>query len=39
LVELVGADYYRRFRTYLKLVRKTWNGTKMTLDITVSYKV
>ena len=39
LVAIVGADYYRRFRTYLKLVRKTWNGTKMTLDVVVSYKV
>ena len=39
LVALVGDDYYRRFRTYLKLVRKTWNGTKMTLDAVVSYKV
>jgi hypothetical protein len=38
-VALVGEDYYRRFRTYLKLVRKTWNGTKMTLDAVVSYKV
>ena len=39
LVAIVGEDYYRRFRTYLKLVRKTWNGTKMTVDAVVSYKV
>ncbi len=39
LVALVGEDFYRKFRTYLKLVRKTWSGTKMTLDIVVSYKV
>lgn len=39
LQALVGEDYYRQFRTYLKLVRKTWNSTKMTVDIVVSYNV
>lgn len=39
LKELVGADYYRRFRTYLKLVGKIFSGRQMTIDIVVSKKI
>jgi cyclopropane-fatty-acyl-phospholipid synthase len=36
LVELVGADHYRAFRTYLKLARRVQRN--MTLDVVVSRK-
>jgi cyclopropane-fatty-acyl-phospholipid synthase len=39
LQALVGEAYYRQFRAYLKLVRRTFSGTKMTLDAIVSYKI
>lgn len=39
LQEIVGAEYYRQFRAYLKLVRRTFSGTKMTLDIVVAHKI
>ena len=33
LENLVGADYYRRFRTYLMLVSRMISGDLMTLDV------
>lgn len=39
LRQLVGDDYYRQFRTYLKLVGKIFSGRQMTLDIVVSRKI
>lgn len=39
LQELVGEEYYRQFRAYLKLVRRTFSGTKMTLDMVVAHKI
>ncbi len=39
LQELVGEDYYRRFRTYLKLVGKLFRGRKMSIDIVASQKM
>jgi cyclopropane-fatty-acyl-phospholipid synthase len=39
LQALVGEEYYRQFRAYLKLVRRTFSGTKMTLDAILSYKI
>jgi len=38
LVQLVGADHYRRFRTYLKVVRGVLGGETMTLDVVGSRK-
>jgi cyclopropane-fatty-acyl-phospholipid synthase len=38
LIELAGAEYYRRFRTYLKVVRGVLGGDTMTLDIVGSRK-
>ena len=37
--ELVGAEYYRQFRTYLKLVGKLTRGHQMSLDVVVSSKL
>jgi hypothetical protein len=34
----VGADHYRRFRTYLKVVRGVLGGETMTLDVVGSRK-
>jgi cyclopropane-fatty-acyl-phospholipid synthase len=39
LQQLVGKDYYRRFRTYLKLVGRIFSGDQMTIDIVVSRKL
>jgi len=39
LRELVGVDYYRRFRTYLKIVRKMTSLGTMTMDVVASFKV
>lgn len=39
LQALVGEEYYRQFRAYLKIVRRTFSGTKMTLDAIVSHKI
>ncbi|HEX6290001.1 MAG TPA: class I SAM-dependent methyltransferase [Herpetosiphonaceae bacterium] len=39
LQALVGEEYYRQFRAYLKIVRRTFSGTKMTLDVIVSHKI
>lgn len=39
LIELTGQEYYRRFRTYLKLVGKIFSGRQMTIDIVVSKKI
>ena len=38
LEELVGADYYQRFRTYLRIVRKMHGSARppMTLEVVVS---
>ena len=36
---LVGEDYYRRFRTYLKIVRKMTGLGTMTMDIVASFKL
>ena len=39
LVELVGADYYRRFRTYLEIARRyIVTGETMTLDVVAARK-
>lgn len=38
LTELSGAEYYRRFRTYLKVVRGVLGGHTMTLDVVGSRK-
>lgn len=39
LKHLVGEEYYRRFRTYLKLVRKMAGLGTMTMDIVALFKV
>src|SRR5919202_1714633 len=39
LHELVGEEYYRHFRTYLKIVRRIMNGRTMTLDVVGSSKL
>lgn len=39
LVALVGAQHYRRFRTYLKLVRRVFDTTTMTMDVIVAHKM
>ncbi len=39
LKQLVGEEYYRRFRTYLKIVRKMTGLGTMTMDIVASFKV
>lgn len=39
LEEMVGRDYFRRFRTYLKLCLHIFTGQTMTLDVVVSHKV
>jgi hypothetical protein len=39
LISLVGAEHYRRFRTYLKLVRRVFDTTTMTMDIVVARKM
>ena len=39
LEALVSPEYYRRFRTYLKIVRRSHTGHTMTLDVVVSHKV
>jgi len=36
---LVGEEYYRQFRIYLKLVGKIFSGRQMTIDIVVSTKI
>jgi cyclopropane-fatty-acyl-phospholipid synthase len=36
---LVGVEYYRRFRTYLKIVRKMTRLGTMTLDVVASCKL
>jgi cyclopropane-fatty-acyl-phospholipid synthase len=33
LIALVGADYYRRFRAYLKIAHRAFCGTSMTVDV------
>jgi cyclopropane-fatty-acyl-phospholipid synthase len=38
LEEMVGRDYFRRFRTYLKLCLHIFTGQTMTLDVIVSRK-
>lgn len=38
LVALVGPEHYRRFRTYLKVVRGVLGGDTMTLDVVGSRK-
>lgn len=38
LTALAGAAYYRRFRTYLKIVRGVLGDETMTLDVVVSRK-
>lgn len=39
LISLVGAEHYRRFRTYLKLVRRVFDTTTMTMDVIVAHKM
>lgn len=39
LKRLVGEEYYRRFRTYLKIVRKMTGLGTMTMDVVASFKV
>jgi cyclopropane-fatty-acyl-phospholipid synthase len=39
LEALVGPEYFRRFRTYLKLCHRIFCGQTMTLDVVVSHKV
>lgn len=39
LTALVGAEHYRAFRTYLKLVRRVFDTSTMTLDVIVSHKI
>ncbi len=36
LEELVGAEYWRAFRTYLRIVLRVINGASMTLDVVVA---
>lgn len=36
LEELVGAQYYKRFRTYLRIARRIFGGPSMTLDVVSS---
>lgn len=38
LEELVGADYFRRYRTYLRLARRTVSGETMALDAVLARK-
>jgi Cyclopropane fatty acid synthase and related methyltransferases len=38
LEAMVGADYYRRFRGYLKMCQRIFTDTTMTLDVVVSRK-
>lgn len=35
LMDLVGRDYYRAFRAYLRLGRRTVAGTRLTLDMII----
>jgi len=39
LRELVGADHFRRFRTYLKIVGRMTRSTMMTMDVVASQKL
>lgn len=39
LEELVGHEYYRRFLTYLKIIRHIFMTSTMTIDIIVSHKI
>ena len=39
LQELVGAEHYRRFRIYLKLVGKLFAGHQMTIDVVLSTRL
>jgi cyclopropane-fatty-acyl-phospholipid synthase len=39
LVELVGKDFYDRFRIYLKLVRQGFNTPAVTIDVVTGRKV
>jgi len=36
LEELVGRDYYRKLRMYLRITRQIMRGPSMTLDVVVS---
>ncbi len=36
---IAGPEYYRQFRTYLRIVRKLFRRRTMTLDIVVSHKL
>lgn len=35
---MVGPEYFRRFRAYLKICQRIFGGNKMTLDVVVSHK-
>ena len=39
LTELVGADYYKQFLVYLKIVYRMFSGEKLTIDTIVSRKM
>jgi hypothetical protein len=39
LRDLVGEEYFRQFRTYLKLVRKLFTMRTMTIDVVSSVKL
>lgn len=39
LEALVGREYYRRFLTYLKIIRHIFTTSTMTLDVIVSHKI
>ncbi|HUR03718.1 MAG TPA: class I SAM-dependent methyltransferase [Nonomuraea sp.] len=39
LEEVVGAEYFRRFKTYVKIVRKMTVSESMTLDVVVGTKI
>jgi cyclopropane-fatty-acyl-phospholipid synthase len=39
LVELVGADYYKQFLVYLKIVYRIFTGEKLTIDTILTRKM
>jgi cyclopropane-fatty-acyl-phospholipid synthase len=38
LLGIVGADYYQKFRKYLRLTRRIMRSSTMTLDVVVSHR-